>query len=34
MVQPVVRPPGQIVAITLYFAHAGAVTLDLPVERT
>jgi hypothetical protein len=25
---------GQTLAITLYFAHAGAVTLELPVDRT
>jgi hypothetical protein len=32
-VQPVARPPaGRILAITLYFAYAGSVTLRLPVE--
>jgi len=33
LVQEQGRPAGQTLAITLYFAHAGAVTMDLPVER-
>lgn len=32
MVQQGITPARQTVAITLYFAHAGAVTVDLPVE--
>jgi hypothetical protein len=32
-VQPVTRTLARTLAITLYFAHAGAVTLDLPVDR-
>jgi hypothetical protein len=33
-VQPVASPPaGGIVAITLYFAHSGSVTLHLPVNH-
>jgi len=32
-VEPVIEPPGRMLAITLYFAHAGAVTLRFPVER-
>jgi hypothetical protein len=32
-VQPVSRlPAGRILAITLYFAHVGSVTLRLPIE--
>jgi hypothetical protein len=33
MVQPLARSEVQTLAITLYFARAGAVTLNLPVER-
>jgi hypothetical protein len=33
-VQPVtLLPTGRVVAVTLYFAHAGSVTLRLPVDR-
>jgi hypothetical protein len=33
-VQPVTRTAAQTLAITLYFAHAGAVTMELPVDRS
>jgi hypothetical protein len=32
-VQPTTHGIGQTLAIILYFAHAGAVTLELPVDR-
>jgi len=33
-VQPATRGAGQTLSITLFFAHAGAVTLELPVDQT
>jgi hypothetical protein len=33
-VQPVTQTAGQTLAITLYFAHAGALTMKLPVDLT